>query len=126
MKLWNRQGQLLTSFRGDLFPVYSLIFSPDGTRIATVSSDGTARIWDIKGQLRAEYKSDQDSLLGVNFISDGQEIITISQNGKIQKWQVENELSRLDTLLQKGCQWLEDYLNTHPQEQRKLTVCQPK
>jgi WD40 repeat protein len=124
VKLWNLQGQLLTTLRGDLFPVYSLVFSSDGKQLATASSDGTARIWDTKGQLRSEYKGEQNSLLGIDFTLDNQEIITVSQNGKIQEWQVENELSRLNNLLNQGCQWLEDYLNTHPQEREKLKVCQ--
>ncbi|PSF34257.1 hypothetical protein C7H19_19195 [Aphanothece hegewaldii CCALA 016] len=125
IKLWNGQGQLITTLRGDLFPVNSLVFSNDGKLLATASSDGTARIWDEKGQLRSEYKGEQNSLLGIYFTSNNQEIITVTQNGKIQKWQVENELSRLNYLLNQGCQWLEDYLNTHPQEREKLKVCQP-
>ncbi|GFE69914.1 AAA-like domain-containing protein [Chroococcus sp. FPU101] len=126
VKIWNRQRQLITTLRGDLFPVYSVVFSNDGKFIATASSDGTARIWDESGQLRSEYKGEQNSLLGIDFTTNSQQLITISQNGKIGKWQVENELSRLSSLLNQGCQWLDDYLNSHPQEREELTVCQPK
>lgn len=125
VKIWHRQGQLINTLRGDLFPIYSIAFSNDGKFLATASSDGTARIWDEAGQLRSEYKGDQNSLLGIDFTSNRQQLITISQNGKIQTWQVENELSRLNSLLNQGCQWLDDYLNSHPQEREKLTVCKP-
>ena len=32
---------------GRMGHVWSIVFSPDGTRVATASRDGTARIWDL-------------------------------------------------------------------------------
>ncbi|NJQ97285.1 MAG: hypothetical protein HC784_05565 [Hydrococcus sp. CSU_1_8] len=52
-------------------------------------------------------------------------MVTVSRDGTIRIWQVEEELVRLERLLKQGCQWLDDYLASHPQEREKLTVCSP-
>jgi WD40 repeat protein len=133
-KLWDLKGKLLADLKGDPFPVYSVSFSPDGERVATASGDGTARLWDLKGNLRAEYKGHRDSIYGINFnllrSPDSNrvepQIITVAKDGTIENWQVQDETVRLKNLLDRGCQWLNDYLTTHPQEREKLTICWKK
>ncbi|NJQ97286.1 MAG: hypothetical protein HC784_05570 [Hydrococcus sp. CSU_1_8] len=48
-------------------PFIALVFSRDGQRIATASSDGTARLWDLEGNLRTEFKGQEDSIYGIDF-----------------------------------------------------------
>ena len=55
--------------------VWSAVYSPDGTRIATGSADGTARIWDAV--LGKELITLQASIQG------GIEGVTFSPNGKL-------------------------------------------
>jgi WD40 repeat protein len=130
-KLWDLQGNLIADLKGDPFPVYSVSFSPDGKRAVTASSDGTARLWDREGNLRTEFKGHSDSLYGINFSTArspdskqvNQQVITVSRDGTVRIWQVEEELVRLERLLKQGCQWLDDYLISRPQERERLTVC---
>ncbi len=47
-KLWETEtGMELQTFRGHTWYVYSVAFSPDGTKVVTGSVDGTARIWNL-------------------------------------------------------------------------------
>jgi WD40 repeat protein len=57
--------------------VWGVAFSPDGTRIATVSFDETARVWDAAtGQELAVLKGHRDLVSEVAFSPDGTRIAT--------------------------------------------------
>ena len=114
-KLWNDEGQFLKNLQGDPFPVQYINFSPDEKWIATASSDGTIRLWDIQGNLRGEFKGQEITLMALSFTANNQAILTVDREGTVREWPVEKELPRLTRLLEEGCQWLGDYLQTHPQ-----------
>ena len=69
--------------------VWSLVFSPDGTRLASASDDGTARLWDaatgrpISGPLRHPGNS---QVLSAAFRRDGARIVTTAGNGTVCQW----------------------------------------
>ena len=111
--------------QGDPFPVQNANFSSDEKWIATASSDGTIRLWDIQGNLRGEFKGEETPLMALAFTANNQAIITVDREGTVREWPVESELPRLTRLLKEGCQWLGDYLQTHPQERKKLPICSP-
>ena len=47
IKLWDAAtGHELTTLRGHTGNVYTVAFSPEGTRLASGSLDGTVRLWD--------------------------------------------------------------------------------
>lgn len=100
--------------------VINLRFSPDGQQLATASLDGTARVWNLQGKLLAEYKS-ASGLWDANFVDHGQQlaIAGMGTDVGIQLWPVEN----LSGLLQKGCEWLQPYLQTHSEARENFPDC---
>ena len=126
IKLWNPKGQLITTFKSDLFPISRVKFSPNGQYFMTASQDGTIRLWDDQGKLHTKMKGHQESIESVQFTPDNQTLLTVARDGKVKIWPVESEFARLSSLLNQGCQWLEDYFVTRLPEQEKLSSCFPK
>lgn len=94
-------------------------FSPDGQALVTASFDSRARIWNLQGAKLGEYRS-ETGLWSVSFSPDGQQIVAVGWGDKGWLWAV----SDLDQLLDRGCNWMQDYLASHPEEAKELTVCQ--
>jgi WD40 repeat protein len=61
IKLWNREGQLLTTLEGHIDRVMSVSFSPDGQLLASTSVDNSVKLWNLK-DLRLT--SNLDTLVG--------------------------------------------------------------
>jgi WD40 repeat protein len=117
--LWDKQGNSIQKLKGHQGAVTSVTFSPDGQLIATSSDDNTARLWNKQGDPISEFEGHRDTVNSVTFSPDGQVIATASSDGTTRLWQVEG----LDQLLVRGCDWLKDYLATHPNDLEILESC---
>jgi len=85
--LWNAcRGDQLTTLRGHQKTVDSASFSPDGTRLATASQDGTVRIWNTrKHELITMLKVTDKAVWSVAFTPDGKSLITGAEDG-VELW----------------------------------------
>ncbi|MBP0001312.1 MAG: hypothetical protein J7641_20365 [Cyanobacteria bacterium SID2] len=109
-RLWDTQGIELAVFEGHRNSVVSVRFSPDGEHIVTASTDKTARLWDTQGHELGILEGHQDKVWSAQFSPDGEHIVTASSDDTARLWRVET----LDELLERGCEWLHDYLTTNP------------
>jgi WD40 repeat protein len=120
VQLWNLQRRQLAQWNTGQEKVLAVSFSPDGQRLATAGWDGTVRLWDLSGRLIAQWKGHEGEITSMSFSLNGQRLATTGEDGTVRQWRIEG----LDELLSRGCDWLKDYLTTHPEELEKLEVCQ--
>jgi WD40 repeat protein/serine/threonine protein kinase len=80
--VWDAEtGKLLLALKGHANIVYSVAFSPDGTRIVSGSWDGTVRIWDAKtGQEMVSLAVHTRLVMPVAWSADGQRIVAAGIN----------------------------------------------
>src|SRR5258706_3580252 len=82
---------LLYTYRGHLQPVRSIAWSPDGTRLASGSNDGTAQVWDAaNGRHVYTYHGHQGRVNTVAWSPDGKRIASGSDDGRVQVWDAAN------------------------------------
>ena len=68
-------------------PVNSAVFSPDGSRIVTASSDSTARLWDAKtGIVLATLSGHTGPVWSAVFGPDGSRVVTASDDNTARLW----------------------------------------
>ncbi len=114
VKLWSINGELLKTFlKGASDSVTSVSFSPDGQVIASSSYDGKVKLWSLyDGSLLKTLSSHKDSVMSVSFSPDGKLLASGSRDKTVILWNL-----ALDDLLEKGCSWVRDYLQTNPHVQ---------
>ena len=67
--------------------VYSVVFSPDGTRLASVSDFGTVKVWDATtGQETLTLKGHTSEAWSVAFSPDGQKLASASLDRSVKIW----------------------------------------
>ena len=123
VQLRDVRGGLIQVFQAHKAQVRSVHFSTDGQWLLTSSLDGTARLWDMQGNQWAEYPGrDNSGVLDAAFSPDGTQIATITLDGYVEVWPVED----FDQLVTQGCNWLDDFLKIHSEEQEALSeICPP-
>jgi WD40 repeat protein len=79
-----------TILQGHEGPVRGFAFHPNGTRLVTVSTDGTARLWSVPGgkQVRS-WDWAPDKLSAVAFAPDGLTCAAGGANGRATVWGLE-------------------------------------
>ena len=69
--------------------VESIAFSPDGTTLASGSSDNTVKLWDVaSGTLKDTLEGHTDIVWSIDFSPDGQTLASGSSDNTVKLWDV--------------------------------------
>ena len=84
-------GQVLATMVGHTRPASTLVFSGDGTRLATGSDDETARVWDVTTGRQLAVLPHEGAVTSVVFSPDGRHLATASGEYEARVWALEPE-----------------------------------
>ena len=86
-RIWSiKTGRLLRTFSGHQDDINALAFSPDGTTLATASSDQTVRLWSVEAGALISALRHPAPVSSVVFSSDGRTLATGSRDGVVRLW----------------------------------------
>ncbi|KDN40368.1 hypothetical protein RSAG8_08131, partial [Rhizoctonia solani AG-8 WAC10335] len=90
VQLWDVQRRKSASrpFIGHTSSVYSVQFSPDGTRVVSGSNDDTIRVWDVErgATILGPLEGHTDGVHSTVFSPDGSQIISCAEDGTLRHW----------------------------------------
>jgi WD40 repeat protein len=88
LRLWDLEtASEVRVFAGQIGPVESVAFSPDGRRAVSGGSDETVRLWDVAGGRELNrFKGHAGVVEAVAFSPDGRRALSAGQDGTTRLW----------------------------------------
>src|SRR5262249_25570764 len=97
LQLWDVVGgRQVHTLVGHDFTIQALAFSPDGSRLASTSSDATLRTWRVAtGQSEPSYRGHHGQVYSVAFHPNGDRLVSSGIDGTIKIWDALSEPTAL-------------------------------
>ncbi|WP_235112848.1 WD40 repeat domain-containing protein [Acaryochloris sp. 'Moss Beach'] len=92
VKLWSKEGSLLTTLEGHTDVVNALAYSPDGSTLATASDDKTVKLWSKEGSLLTTLEGHTNRVNALAYSPDGSTLATASSDKTVKLWSKEGSL----------------------------------
>ena len=86
VKLWRRDGTLMTTLKAHDKWIQDIRFSPDAQIVATASQDETVKLWRRDGTPIATLPGNDKSIQDVTFSSNGQMLAAAGADDTVQLW----------------------------------------
>ena len=100
IKLWDIEtGRNIATLQGSRERVWSVVFSPDGTKLASGSEDKTVKLWDVEtGKNTATLRGHTNGVWSVVFSPDGTKLASGAEDKTVKLWDVEMRTRNIATL----------------------------
>jgi serine/threonine protein kinase len=93
-------------FVGHTGAIENVAFTPDGTRLVTVSQDKTARVWDVPtGQVLKTLTGATDAIRGLAVLPDNRRAVTAGWGGSVRLWDLDEGVEIRRYVGHKGQVW---------------------
>jgi WD40 repeat protein/S1-C subfamily serine protease len=92
------EGESLFTCKGHTKRINNVVFSPNGRRLATASSDGTIKLWNASsGKETGTLEAHRTGVVGLAFSNDGRLLASTGYDGTVRLWDVvkEKEITKL-------------------------------
>ena len=123
ISLWGTDGTLINRSDIQNSSVSSVIFNSNGSVLATAYNDGKVKLWQIekgnKLSLILSLDGNNGIIYNLSFSPDNKILVGTTKDDKVIFWKL-----TLADLLTEGCNWIKDYLDSHPRQKKTLEICE--
>jgi len=117
VKIWDQLGRSIKTASPIQHneTIQDASFSPDGQMIVSAGKDRSTKIWSLDGKLIQTFYGHHATVFSADFSRDSNRVASAGLDGEVVVWDL-----GLESLLDKGCNRIRNYLATH----RDIDICQ--